>query len=112
SAQARAAPPAGYQGTPWRRRLASVQPLGAEVVMKRGTLTGEETYPGLFPPKLKVGRSCAPLGLEVKAAFSVTVPVKPPAGVTVIVEKFPVIAPGATVTTVPVIVKPKTVTEA
>jgi hypothetical protein len=60
---------------------------------------------GLVEPKLKVGRYWAPVGLEVTAAVSVTLPVKPPAGVTVIVEVFPVVAPGATVTAVPLIVK-------
>ena len=60
---------------------------------------------GVVEPKLSVGRYCAPAGLEVTAAVSVTLPVKPPAGVTVIVEVFPVVAPGATVTAVPLTVK-------
>ena len=70
---------------------------------------------GLVEPKLNVGGCCAPPGLEVIAAVSGTVPVKPPAGVTVIVEVFPVVAPAATVTGVPVIEKlgvPVTVTVA
>jgi hypothetical protein len=51
------------------------------------------------------------------AAVSVTLPVKLPAGVTVIVDVFPVVAPGATETAEPVMVKPgftgvETVTEA
>jgi hypothetical protein len=69
----------------------------------------------LVEPKLSVGGSTAPLGLEVTAAVNVTLPVKPLAGVTVIVEAFPVVAPAVTVTAVPVIVKPGgpvTVTEA
>ena len=72
---------------------------------------------GLVKPKLKVGGSVAPLGLDVTAAVSATLPVKPPEGVTVMVEVFPVVAPGATVTAAPVIVNPElpppvTVTEA
>jgi hypothetical protein len=39
------------------------------------------------------------------AAVIATLPVKPPLGVTVIVEVLPVVAPGATVTAAPPIVK-------
>jgi len=60
---------------------------------------------GLVEPKLKVGGYWAPVGLEVTAAVSVTLPVKPAAGVTVIVEVFAVVAPGGTVTAVPLTVK-------
>jgi hypothetical protein len=59
---------------------------------------------GLVEPKLNVGRYCAPDGLVVTTAVSATLPVKPPLGVTVMVEAFPVIAPRATVTDVPAIV--------
>jgi hypothetical protein len=61
---------------------------------------------GLVEPKLKVGRLSAPVGLEVTAAVKTTLPVKPPMGVTVMVEAFPVAAPRATVTTVPLMLKP------
>jgi len=71
---------------------------------------------GLVDPKLRVGRSSAPLGLEVTVAASCTLPVNPPAGVTVTVEVLPVVAPAVTVTGVLEIVKPVfppvTVTEA
>jgi hypothetical protein len=60
---------------------------------------------GLVAPKLKVGTYWAPLGLEVMAAVSTTLPVKPPLGVTVIADVFPVVAPGAMVTAVPLTVK-------
>ena len=60
---------------------------------------------GLVEPKLNVGGYWAPVGLAVTAAVSTTLPVKPPAGVTVMVEVFPVVAPGETVTAVPPIVK-------
>jgi hypothetical protein len=60
---------------------------------------------GLVEPKLKVGGLTAPAGPEVMAAVSATLPVNPPAGVNVIVEVFPTVAPGATETAVPVIVK-------
>jgi len=49
---------------------------------------------GLVEPKLSVGGSCAPAGLDVKAAVKATLPVKPPLGFTLIVEVFPVVAPG------------------
>jgi hypothetical protein len=61
---------------------------------------------GVVEPKLKVGRFTAPVGLDVTAAVSATLPVKPPAGVTVMAEVFPVVAPGARVTLVPARVKP------
>ena len=60
-----------------------------------------EMATGLVEPKLRVGRSCAPAGLEVTAAVSATLPVNPPAGLTVIVEVFPEVAPAFTVTAVP-----------
>jgi hypothetical protein len=50
---------------------------------------------GVVEPKLKVGASAAPVGLEVIAAVSATLPVKPPAGVTVMV--LVPAAPGVTV---------------
>jgi len=62
-------------------------------------------FTGLVEPKLNVGRSWAPDGLDVIAAVSVTLPVKPPLGVTVIVEVLPVVAPGLTDTVVPATVK-------
>jgi hypothetical protein len=43
-----------------------------------------------------LGGAKAPLGLVVSAAVRATLPVKPPVGVTVIVEVLPVVAPGAT----------------
>ncbi len=64
-----------------------------------------EMTTGVVEPKLKVGRSCALVGLLVTAAVSATLPVKPPAGVTVMVDVFAVVAPGVTVTAVPPIVK-------
>jgi hypothetical protein len=57
---------------------------------------------GVVDPKLSVG-GIPVVGLS--AAVSATLPVKPFAGVTVIVDVFPVVAPGATVTAVPTTVK-------
>ena len=62
-------------------------------------------FTGVVEPKLKVGRSCAPAGLEVTVAVSATLPVKPPAGVKVMVDVFAVVAPGVTETAVPLTVK-------
>jgi hypothetical protein len=55
--------------------------------------------------KLKVGGVVTPLGPLVRAAVRVTLPVKPPVGVTVIVEVLPVAAPAAMLTGVPLAVK-------
>ena len=60
---------------------------------------------GLVDPKLKVGGYSVPAGLEVTTAVRATLPVKPPAGVTVIEDVFPEVAPFAIVTAVPLIVK-------
>jgi hypothetical protein len=49
---------------------------------------------GLVAPKLKVGAT-ALAGLERMVALSATLPVKPPAGVTVSGDALPVVAPGA-----------------
>ena len=65
----------------------------------------------LVEPRLTVGRSTAPAGLEEIAAVSVTVPVNPPVGVIEIVEVFPEVAPGATVTGFPEMLNPLTVNE-
>jgi hypothetical protein len=59
---------------------------------------------GVVEPKLKVGRSNAPAGPLVISAVNSTLPVKPPLGVTVIVEVLPLVAPGTTVTAVPLTV--------
>jgi len=60
---------------------------------------------GLVELKLKVGGITVPLGLVVRTAVRATLPVKPPVGVTVIVEVLPVVAPGATLTVAPPTVK-------
>jgi len=59
---------------------------------------------GVVEPKLKVGGSNAPAGPLVICAVNSTLPVKPPLGVTVIVEVLPLVAPGTTVTAVPLTV--------
>ena len=59
----------------------------------------------LLEPKLRLGRNWAPSGDDVMLAVIVTLPVKPPLGVTVIVEVFPLVAPGTTETGVPFTVK-------
>ena len=64
-----------------------------------------EIFTELVEPKLRVGGFAAPLGLEVRAAVSATLPVKPPDGVTVTVDVFPVVAPASMVTGVALIVK-------
>src|ERR1039458_7351934 len=105
--QARVAPPAVYQGTPGRLGYTRAALVAAVVLMVRVAVPAvvPVMLTGLVEPKLKLGIYWAPFGLEVMAAVSVTLPVKPPAGVTVRVEVFPVLAPGVTVTEVPVMVK-------
>jgi len=56
---------------------------------------------GVVVPKLKLGGSCAPLGPEVTSAVSATLPVKPPVGVTVMVDVFADDAPAVTDTAFP-----------
>jgi hypothetical protein len=104
---ARVAPPAAYQGTPWRLGYTSAAVVGAVVETVRVAVPAlvPVMLTGLVEPKLKVGGYWAPFGLAVTTAVSATLPVKPPLGVTVIVEVFPVVAPGETVTAVPLTVK-------
>ena len=106
SRKPRAAPPAGSQGIPWRFGSAIAVPVPAVVEMVR--IADLADVPvilnGLVEPKLKVGGSTAPGGLDVITAVKATLPVHPPEGVTVIVEVFPVVL-GATVTAVPLTVK-------
>ena len=109
STQTRTALPSAYEGSLRFVELAVVQPPGmaACVEMVRAAV------PALTPvmstvltePKLKVGRDTAPDGLLVRAALSVTMPVKPFAGVTMIVAVLPVTAPGAIVTAMPLMEK-------
>ena len=81
--------------------------VGAVVLMVRVAVPAvvPVMLTGLVEPKLNVGRYSAPDGLDVIAAVSATLPVKPPVGVTVMVDVFPVVAPGETVTDVPMIAK-------
>jgi hypothetical protein len=89
--------------------LAELQPLLLAAVVVTVSVAVPAAAPvmliGVVEPKLKVGASTAPTGLEVTAAVSATLPVKPPAGVRVMVDAFPVTAPGVTVTAVPAAVK-------
>jgi len=55
--------------------------------------------------KVNVGGAVTPLGLVVRAPVRVTLPVKSPIGVTVIVEVLPVVAPATMLSAVPLIVK-------
>ncbi len=85
-------------------RLPGAQPLGVVPIWRVAVPAAVPVMlTGLVEPKLTVGGLCAPFGLVVTAAVSATLPVKPPAGVTVIVDIA--IGPGVTVTAVPVIAK-------
>jgi hypothetical protein len=85
-----------------------VQPLAAVVAIVSVAVPGVRygVLTGLVAPKLNVGGSIAPLGLEVIEAVSATLPLKLPNGVTVTAEALLVVAPAVSVTAVPVSVKP------
>lgn len=106
--QARVAPPVTYQGSPGRLGKTSELLLAAVVVIVRVAVPAvvPVMVTGVVGPKLKVGGYWAPVGLDVTVAVSATLPMKPPVGVTVMVDVFPVVTPGAeTVTAVPLTVK-------
>jgi hypothetical protein len=111
---ARAVPPPAYHEFPLGIRLNATQGFEELAVV---TIVRVAVAAALSPRvrgpvelKLKVGNTVAPLGLVVKAAVRDIPPVKPPVGVTVIVEVFPVVAPATMLTGVPLIVKLEDVT--
>lgn len=94
--QANVAPPAAYHGTARGLGLTNA-PVVAVVVVTMSVpvpFDAPVMLTGDVAPKLKVGGSVAPVGLDVRAAVSVTLPVNPPLGITVMVVVFPVVAPG------------------
>jgi hypothetical protein len=105
--QANIVPPVGSHGTFGRVGRLALAAVAAVVEIVRVAVTGAVpvTFAGLVEPKLNVGGSMAPLGLAIMAAVSVTAPVNPPAGVNVIVEVLPIVAPRVIVTEVPVMEK-------
>jgi hypothetical protein len=96
--QASAAPP-WYQRMPGSAGRVRLEVVGAVVVIVSVAVPAVvpvmET--GLVEPKLRVGRSCAPEGLEARVAVRATLPVKPLLGVTVTATVLPVVDPGVTV---------------
>jgi hypothetical protein len=90
SKQASAALPLMVHGKAGRCKMAE-QPLAAVVlrVSVACPFALPEIVTGLVEPKLNVGGFCAPLGLEVTAAVSATLPVKPLTGVTVMMLVLP-----------------------
>jgi hypothetical protein len=85
--QANAAPVAEYQRTPGRSGVVRAPADAAVVEMVRLAIPAAVPVmlTGLVEPKLNVGKSCAPAGLDVTAAVRATLPVKPPLGFTTIV---------------------------
>lgn len=90
-----------------RLRICKAEGLAGVVAMVMVAITafGPVTLAGLVDPKLKVGGSMAPPGAEVIEADSFTDPVNPPAGVTVMTEVLPVVAPAVSEAVVPLILK-------
>ena len=107
SKQASAVPPRKYRCPAARAGNATAALLAAVLNTVRVDVAALTPVicAGLVEPKLKVGVSRAPMGLAVMATVSATAPVNPPLGVMLIVEAFPVSAPGEIVTAVPVTVK-------
>lgn len=105
--KARVAPPAEYQRTSWRAGYARAAFTAGVVEIVRVAVTAfaPVIFAGLLEPKLNVGGFWAPVGLDVMAAVRATLPVKPPLGVTLIVDVLLVVAPGLTDTGVPAIAK-------
>lgn len=95
------------QGFPGRFGWTSIALVAAVVEMVRVAVPAAVPVmlTGVVEPKLSMGGYWAPAGLEVTEAVNTTLPVKPPAGVTVIVDVFPLVAPAATLTAVPLSVK-------
>ena len=106
--QAKTAPPPVYQRVPDRSgHVSALEPAAVvETVSVAVPPVAPVMLTGLVEPKLRVGMSWAPLGLEVTAAVKATLPVNPPNGVIVTVDELPVGAPGLTATAVPLMVKP------
>ena len=104
---ARTAPPAGSHGIPLCFGSVMAVVGAVVVIVSAAVLLGVPvTVTGLVEPKLKVGTRVAPAGVVVMAAARVTLPVKPPDGVTVMVEVLFALAPAAKSTDVAPIVKP------
>jgi len=105
--QASAAPPA-YQGLLRSGMAPPVHPGEDAAVVEIVSVAVPAIVPliatGLVVPKLSVGGTTAFAGLEVMAAVSPTLPVNPLAGVSVMAEVLPEVAPAATETAVPAIV--------
>jgi hypothetical protein len=105
--QASADPPVAYQRPKGRAGYSTA--LLVFAVVEKVSVAVAALSPvmltGLLEPKLKTGEYSAPEGLEVIAAVSATLPLNPPVGITVMVEVFPVVAPGETVTVAPLIAK-------
>ena len=106
--QARVVPPVAYYqgGVPCLGSIAALVAAAVEMVSVAVAALEPLMATGVVDPKLKVGGSTAPDGPDVMAAVNATLPVKPPAGVSVIVEVFPEVAPGDRVTAVAVMVTP------
>jgi hypothetical protein len=106
--QTTVAAPDANQGFPGRFGWTSVALVAAVVEMVRVAVPAAVPvmFTGVVEPKLSVGGYWAPGGLEVTEAVNATLPVKPSAGVTVIVDVFPLVAPETTLTAVPLSVKP------
>jgi hypothetical protein len=100
-------PPAENHGMLGRAGRANARFVAGVVEMVRVAIPAllPVMLAGLVEPKLRVGRYCAPVGLEAIAAVKTTAPAKPPAGVTVMANVFPVVAPRVIAIDVPPIVK-------
>lgn len=110
STQARTVPPRAYQFGFCGIEFVAVHAPCCEAVVVIVKVAVPALAPvmftGVVAPKLIVGRFAAPVGLDVRAAVSETLPVNPFTGVMEIVEVLPVLAPAEIVTAEPLIVNP------
>src|SRR5580658_4963968 len=107
--QAKAVPPAAYQGAPRDLGRTSAPVVAAVVVTVRVPVPFDAPVmlTGDVAPKLNAGRSVAPLGLVAIAAVNVTLPVNAPLGMTVMEVVLPVVAPGELMVMAPPLVNAK-----
>jgi hypothetical protein len=103
SRQASVTPPAAYQGKPGCIGRTSADLEAAVVYTVSVDVCAAPLIATEAGERLHVAGSLAAVG-EMEQLMS-TVPVKPLAGVTVMVDVFPRVAPGATLTAVPLTVK-------
>jgi hypothetical protein len=108
--QARIVPPVEYQGAPRFTAFEDVHCVVCPELVAMVSVAVPAVAPlmltGVVDPKLNVGMPTAPGGLAAITAVSAMRPVNPPAGVKVIVEVLPLVAPAGMVAVLPLTLNP------